>query len=148
MGLTAQGSRALRNYLDEAFRQGAGKRKIYAAVELTSAQATDVERALRLYWNCSAYRCPARLSLKPLHGFESRVLKDGFPIVQYLAWLELGCSDVAVVARDFAGRPFLFTRGVVDNEKIYDLVVPIRSDVRGNVWIDDVIPKGLWPVTP
>jgi hypothetical protein len=145
VGLTAQGSRALRDYLDDAFRHGPGKRKIYAAVELTPTQAAAVERALQRYWNYAGYRCPARLSLKPLHGFESRVSRDGFSAGQYGAWLELGCSDRAVVACDFAGRPFLFTTGMVATGTLYDLVVPIRSDVRGNVWIDDVIPKGLWP---
>lgn len=83
--------------------------------------------------------------VEPLHGFESRVARDGFSAEQYAAWLSVGCSDGAVVDTDGVGRPFLFTSGVVAATAIHDLLVPVRSDVRGNVWIDDVIPKGLWP---
>jgi hypothetical protein len=148
LGITPQGARALRDYIEQARVQGPSKRKLYAAVALTGAQRAATVEALRRLWRNPNFVCPAQLALKPLHGYESRVLKDGFTSAQYCAWLMIGCADAAVVKCDRSGRPFLFTTGMVDvTERVYDLIVPIRSDSKGNVSIDDVIPKGLAPRT-
>ena len=146
MGITPQGARALGIYLDQAGRDGPTKRKLYAAVVLTDAQVEAVEHALKQYWRRPDFNCPRKLPLKPLHGYESRVLRDRFAVAQYREWLEIGCSDAAVVACDRSGRPFLLIAGMTDFPGYaYDLIVPIRSDSKASVSIDDVIPKGLPP---
>jgi hypothetical protein len=54
-------------------------------------------------------------------------------------------SNRACIDCDAAGRPFPFAPGIVAPSAVHDLLVPICSDIRGNVRVDDVIPKGLRP---
>jgi hypothetical protein len=55
-----------------------------------------------------------------------------------------GCSDESGVAIDERERPRLETRLILDYVGAgYHIHVPIRSDARGVVYVDDVIPKGL-----
>lgn len=122
------------------------KATIADAIVLTADQRLAIEKTLREYWANVSYACRLSLDVKPQHGFASRVLKDGFSPEQYVEWLVAGCSDIAVVGTDSHGRPALVVADIVDERAVgYDLIVPIRSDVRGYVHIDDVIPKGLPP---
>lgn len=145
MGLTNGGKRALHAYIARAQASGQPeKMTIAGAVQLTKIQQASLQCILVRLWNNPKYACPAILAIKPQHGYKSRVLKDGFPADQFGAWLELGCSDQAAVDVDGSGRPRLTFGPRRDYpEYRYDLVVPIRSDFHGSVFVDDVIPQGL-----
>ena len=144
MSITKQAITALGKYLDRADTGSVGKDTIYQAVVLTSAQQNQITAYLRELWHNEQYICPAVLDIKPKHGYESRVLKDGFSSNTYKEWLILGCSDAAIVDVDERDRPRLKSGLMLDFVGIdYRLLVPIRSDIRGVVYVDDVIPKGL-----
>ncbi|MBO9748934.1 MULTISPECIES: hypothetical protein [Xanthomonas] len=119
------------------------RQTIRKAIILTSQQQSDLTTALRQLWGSQTYVCALQLDLKPQHGYNSRVLKDGFSGAKYVEWLVAGCSDTAVVGVEKNGRPHLLVPGVIDGLNTFDIVVPIRSDALGYVHIDDVIPKGL-----
>jgi hypothetical protein len=144
MSITKQAITALGKYLDRADKGHIGKDTIYQAVVLTASQQNQITAYLRKLWNNSTYNCPPVLDIKPKHGYESRVLKDGFASPIYLEWLILGCSDAAIVDTDDRERPRLKSGLMLDFVgENYHLLVPVRSDVRGVVYVDDVIPKGL-----
>jgi hypothetical protein len=114
-----------------------------AAILLTARQHAGVSEHLAAYWG-RPYVCPPVLDLKPLHGYRSRVEKDGFRPEEFVEWLVAGCSDVADVAVQPNGRPYLIVRDISDGwPTTFDLVVPITSDHFGYVHVFDVIPKGL-----
>lgn len=138
--------KALNAYLEQSQKEGKPLNvTVFGAVCLTLEQQTAVSAALTAYW-CRDYRCPKILDIKPRHGYESRVLKDGFSGEQYVEWLVAGCSDVAVVSCDGQGRPRLVVRCVQDQHPaVYDIVVPINSDAHGKVHISGMIPSGLEP---
>ena len=113
------------------------------AVALTCLQQAQLTRHLTAYWG-RPYECPRVLDLKPRHGYASRVLKDGFDPTDFVEWLVAGCSDVAEVAVQPNGRPFLIVPAMEGRWPCrFDLVVPITSDAFGYVHVFDVIPKGL-----
>ena len=145
MGLTKDGRKALNAYF--ARIQPVGRIEsvtIKGAITLTPAQRIEIEAHLIALWNRPAYTCPFILDLKPRHGYESRVIKQGFSAIQYGEWLEKGCSEEAIVSTDKNGRPRLVIARMQDFPRyIYNIVVPIRSDAHGSVHIDDVIPEGL-----
>lgn len=130
-----------------ASKQGAlpEQLRIREAIVLTNNQIVRVSEILTALWR-REYLCPAILDLRPTHGFESRILKDGYSLARYVEWLVLGCSDAAEVAAEQSGRPHLLVRDVCDEgSQKYDIVVPLRSDYRGVVHVDGVIPRGLSP---
>ncbi|MDI9334620.1 MAG: hypothetical protein QM533_09615 [Cytophagales bacterium] len=144
MALTKQATVALTKFLARADAGMLGKDTIYKAVVLTAAQKVKITDFLRTLWQDNKYICPEILDLKPRHGYESRVLKDGFSSAQYAEWLAFGCSDVAEVSIDERKRPRLHGTLMLDfSGQNYHLLVPIRSDIKGVVYVDDVIPKGL-----
>lgn len=144
MSITKQAITALGKYLDRADAGSIGKDTIYQAVVLTPAQQSQITNYLRELWANARYTCPAVLDIKPRHGYESRVLKDVFSSSTYKEWLILGCSDASIVDVDDRDRPRFKSGLMLDFVGIdYHLLVPIRSDVRGVVYVDDVIPKGL-----
>ena len=146
MALTTVGKRVLGEYVARV--QASGKLEkltINGAVKLTPVQQADLQRLLIGLWKRPDYICPPVLPLKPDHGYNSRVMKDGFTGQQYMDWLEAGCSDAAVAGADADGyRIHLGFGPMGDYPNItYRLVVPIHSDSHGRVHVDDVIPKGL-----
>lgn len=145
MALTSSGKKALRSYIARAQATGQPEKlNIAGAVKLTQTQRTELQQILVQLWKNPNYLCPAILPIKPQHGYKSRVFKDGFPADQFGVWLEFGCSDLAAVGEDSSGRPRLTLgprRDYPNHE--YNLVVPIRSDFHGSVYVDDVIPQGL-----
>lgn len=146
MAITPGGLRKLEEYI-EACKQagGAVPRNIARAVALTEEQRAALTAILTAYWRKS-YACPALLDIKPQHGYQSRVGKDGYDPADYLLWLVTGCSDVAAATTDPTGRPRLEIKALNDDKgRTYDLVVIVSCDARGNVHINDVIPKGLPP---
>jgi hypothetical protein len=144
MALTSQALTALKKYIARADTGSIGKDTIYKAVVLTTKQRIEVTQHLQALWNNPDYQCPDVIDLKPRHGYESRVIKDGFPSEQYIQWLLDGCSDQSGVAIDDRERPRLETGLFLDYVGAgYHIHVPIRSDARGVVYVDDVIPKGL-----
>jgi len=135
--------RALLNYIAEVPKQPTGRPHtvtVKDAVVLTTVQQKTLETVLTAYWG-KPYPCPLLLDIKPRHGYESRVLKDGYPPMKYLEWLTAGCSDVAIASADTKGRPRLLIP-VTDEMGQYRILVPLRSDTFG-VHVDDVIPLGL-----
>ena len=144
MALTKQAATALTKFLERADAGMLGKDTIYKAVVLTASQRTKIKEFLCVLWQNKQYGCPEILDLKPRHGYESRVLKNGFSSAQYAEWLTFGCSDVAEVSIDERERPRLHGTLMLDFPgQHYHLLVPIRSDIKGVVYVDDVIPKGL-----
>lgn len=146
MALTTVGRRLLYEYIIRLEGNGkAEKLTIANAVRLTTQQQQDLQSLLVSMWNRPEYLCPSSLPLKPSHGYQSRVLQDGFTGHQYAEWLEMGCSDAAVVAADSYGERIHLAFGPMGDypNVSYRLVVPVHSDSNGSVHIDDVIPKGL-----
>jgi hypothetical protein len=146
MAITTVGRRVLNEYVARV--QSTGKLEkltIANAVSLTPKQQSDLQNLLVNMWDRPDYICPKNLALKPRHGYNSRVLQDGFTGQQYAEWLELGCSDAAIVASDAYGKRIHLAFGPMgDYPNItYNLIVPVHSDSNGSVHIDDVIPKGL-----
>jgi len=130
--------------LDASKAGGPSKQPLYDAIRLTETQRVAAETFLRAYWGTNDYQCPELLTIRLWHGFNSRVLKDGFSPWHLESWLIRGCDDAAMVDTDARGRPRLVLPGQRDfAPHVYDIVVPIRSDAHGDVSIDDVIPKGL-----
>lgn len=144
MALAPGAVEALKIYIAQAAAAGKPhKLTIRQAIILTEEQRSEISILLAGVWK-REMPCPLMLDLKPQHGFQSRVLKDGFTGEQYAEWLAIGCADVAEVSTDANGRPNLIVRAVVDHHAIsYDVLVPVRSDSFGRVHIDDVIPRGL-----
>ncbi len=148
MPLTLQAQHALRNYASRADAGTVQKLTIYKALKLTQKQRVEIEQHLIQLWSNPSYTCPQVLDLKPMHGYQSRVLKDRFQSADYVSWLIEGCSELAYVHIDERERPRLQSGLRLDFEGIgYSLHVPIRSDAKGAVYVDDVIPKGLQPGT-
>ena len=144
MAFRPEARSALVRYVETAIElDGAAKQTIREAVALTDVQRRAIAAALSAWWNRN-YDCPVLIDVKPQHAFTSRVRKDRFSAEDLTDWVILGCSDAAVVECDERGRPRLAVNDVVDERnRNYDLIVPIRSDANGYVYIDDVIPKGL-----
>lgn len=146
MAFDPKAHKALTRYVDRVLKTGVVHRDtIRDAVILTDIQRVAISVALEALWG-RAYPCPLLLSVKPDHGYRSRVIGDGFTPEQYVEWLVLGCSDAAEVkVEDGTGRPYLLVADVVDHRNVrYDVIVPIRSDALGFVHIDGMIPKGLF----
>jgi hypothetical protein len=146
MAITTVGRRVLYEYVARVQVSGKlEKLTIAGAVKLTPQQQVEIQNCLVSMWKRPDYVCPPTLPLKPDHGFNSRVFKDGFSGQQYSEWLIAGCSDAAVVRADPDGMRIHLSFGPIgDYPNItYTLVVPIHSDSHGRVHIDDVIPRGL-----
>ena len=146
MAITRFAHRWLQDYVREAQRTGvAPKGTAKEAVILTARQRAGLTALLKVQWGAH-YVCPAVLDIKPQHGYQSRVERDGFPVDDYIEWLVAGCSDIAEVAAQPNGRPYLVVRDVRGRwATSFDLIVPITSDHFGYVHVFDVIPKGLPP---
>lgn len=144
MAITSTAYTALLQYCAEAKALSSPHRAtIRGAVVLTGSQQQRIAQVLSALWD-KAMPCPFLLDLKPQHGYQSRVHKDGFGGEQYAEWLAVGCADVAAVGTDKRGRPHLIVNGINDGRgTIYDIMVPVRSTTEGVVYIDDVIPLGL-----
>jgi hypothetical protein len=144
VAITRDATHWLRMYVEQALRSGVAHRATAKeAVALTRQQHADLEASLRVFW-ARPYPCPRVLDLKPQHGYRSRVEKDGFHADEFVRWLVAGCSDVAEVATQSNGRPYLVLRSVQEAGKgDFDLIGPITSDQLGYVHVFDVIPKGL-----
>lgn len=145
MAFTTVGLRVLGEYVARAQEKGViEKITINNAVALTALQQAQLQQLFINLWNRPGYICPSKLTLKPRHGYESRVIKDGFSGEQYIEWLVAGCSDNAVVASYNGSRIHLGFGPMGDYPNVtYRLEVPVRSDFHGSVYIDDVIPYGL-----
>lgn len=146
MSFLPGGQRAFRAYLIRT-KAGGGEAKkevLRSAVQLTPSQQSGVQTILRRLWRDPDYSCPIVLDVRPKHGWDSRVVKDRFAPEQYGDWLELACSNSALVGEDDKGRPRLYLGPYTDFPKYsYTLIVPITSDALGNVYIGDVYPSGL-----
>ena len=149
MALLPGGRRALREYLARTKSSGELKKQTIArAVQLTQVQQAELQAVLQKLWSNVACTCPYHLDIRPKHGYESRVIKDSYTAEQYGDWLELACSDLAVVGTDSNGRPRLcFGPNTDFPNYTYTLVAPVTSDALCNVHISDVIPSGLPPGT-
>jgi|GEM_PF-2147675 len=111
-------------------------------LEMTPAQRQEVESALRSYWDNPQLSVPQSLSGKMKHAYDSRVGKDGFPSENLLPWLEKAGDDMSRVAVDKNGRPMLVNDFAdAKTGKTYEVQMPIRSDITGNVYVDSLIPK-------
>lgn len=146
MAVIPDAHRALTIYNQRAHANGPENLTIWDAVILTHVQQDGLTKALTEFWR-RKYICPRILDIKPKHGYESRVIKDGYSGDQYVEWLVAGCSDVAVVdTNDHRGRARLAIYGVEDHHSVtYDILIPIASDAHGRVHVFDVIPRGLNP---
>jgi hypothetical protein len=146
MALNNSGRKAFHSFLERTQATGKiEKFNIKGAVDLTPVQVAALTEVLSALWK-RPYQCPASLDFKPSHGYSSRVIKDGFPPEEYARWMELGCSDTAVVETDGNGRPRLVAGPYGDYPFYnYKLVVPVASDAFGSVAVNDVIPAGLPP---
>jgi hypothetical protein len=147
VAITHIGHTWLLNYIrDSAVAGQALKGTAKKAVALTEEQHTRLTGFLRMRWS-DQYECPKVLDIKPQHGYQSRVVRDGFLAEDYVEWLVAGCSDVAEVRAEPDGsRPYLIVPDVKDRwAKTFNLVIPITSDAHGYVHVFDVIPKGLPP---
>ncbi|MCC8364144.1 hypothetical protein LK996_13785 [Lysobacter sp. A6] len=144
MAITADAHRWLLRYVEHVAVSGVPQNATAKqAVALTRLQQAHLTRHLTAYWG-KPYECPRVLDLKPRHGYASRVLKDGFDPTDFVEWLVAGCSDVAEVAVQENGRPFLILPAVDARWSCdFELIVPITSDAFGYVHVFDVIPKGL-----
>ena len=143
MALIPAAHKALVNYVGQASLGTPTNIVIVGAVVLTLIQQREISDALTQFWG-RQYLVPKILDLYPRHGYESRVLKDGFSGTQFVEWIVAGCSDAAIVNCDGRGRPRLVVPNVSDHfNTTYDIVVPVGSDTHGKVQIFDVIPKGL-----
>ncbi len=147
MGLTPLPSvlnQKSKNYLVQLLqgyeKSGPTAKTLHKAIELTPSQQNGLEGAFSQQWG-KQYPVPGAIDLKPKHGYESRVLKDGFSSSDYVKWLENGAADEATVTVDRLGRPAL-TNQFVDPTRgtSYSVRIPIRSDSSGAVYADDVIP--------
>ena len=148
MPLTSSGKKALKHYCTTATNSGGNPPKfnIAEAVKLTPAQREAVSAALTRAWG-RAYICPFGLDIKPRHAYESRIIKDQYPISDLILWFELGCSEGATVHSEPAGgRTCLVYEGWTQYDQRFDIRVLISADTHGNVHIFDVIPKGLEPI--
>ncbi|WP_332852155.1 hypothetical protein [Duganella sp. S19_KUP01_CR8] len=146
MAMTAAAERVLREYVRRAQTEGElEKLTITNAVRLTPQQQETLKFLLAALWDKQDYQCPAVLPLKPNHGYQSRVLKDGYTGQQFIDWLVIGCSDAATASAATDGTRVHLGSGPMQDatSRTYNLIVPIRSDIHGSVYIDDVIPKGL-----
>jgi hypothetical protein len=144
MSLANHARKALDIYIQQTKKTGTPhKLVIRDAVTLTVVQRASIEECLTAIWK-RPYPCPPVLHLSPKHGYESRVLKDGFSPEQYVEWIERGCSNDALVSTDGAGRPHLLVQNNLDFPRYkYNIVVTLRADAHGSIQIDDVIPRGL-----
>jgi len=144
VALTPSAHAALLWYVEQAQRTGPFKHSIQKAIVLTEVQRQEASAILTAFWG-RQFECPLLLDLRPMHGYESRILKDGFWPERYVEWLVIGCADVAEIGADYRGRPNLRVRGVEEptTSAIFDVLVPLRSTSEGVVLVDDVIPQGL-----
>jgi hypothetical protein len=144
MAITIPAQRVLGEYVARAQSTGvAEKLVINNAVNLTPQQQLDIQKFLTAVWD-RPYICPPVLPIMPKHGYESRVLKDGFSGQEYVDWLVAGCSDAAVVDLYAGSRIFLRFGPMLDYPNVtYHLEVPIHADASGKVHIMSVVPKGL-----
>lgn len=146
MAILPGGQRALREYLARTKASGgeAKKEVIRRAVQLTPVQQAGLQAILQAVWRNDDYICPPILDIRPKHGWDSRVVKDGFAPEQYGEWLELACTDLALVGTDANGRPRLYFGPNIDFPNYsYTLITPVTSDALGTVYIGDVYPSGL-----
>jgi hypothetical protein len=120
------------------------KATIKNAIVLTDVQRTAITLCVSAFWG-RGISCPRLLDIKPRHGFVSRISNDGFGREQCMAWLKVGCSDSAEVSVDRMGRPHLVATWAARGTSVHPVLVPIRSTNDGVIYVDDVIPKGVWP---
>lgn len=143
--LNDSGKNALSVLLRQYEESGAKPASISNAIDLTEPQRKALAEALAAQWG-REFPVPSSIGLKPKHGYESRVLKDGYSADDYRRWLISAAEDGATLGVDYMGRPGLLNEFVdpVRNNS-YQVKMPIRSDSAGQVYADDVIPMGLKP---
>jgi hypothetical protein len=124
LALSPFAHKALTLYIEQvAISRVPHKSTIAQAVALTHGQRLEISALLSSFWG-REIRCPAILDMKPQHGYQSRVLKDGFQPDQFLEWIVIGCSDTAEVSTDFRGRPNLVVHAVQDKYAVvYDVLI-------------------------
>lgn len=146
LAITPGAHRKLEAYASKCLRVGKALPKtIDLAVVLTDEQQAALTHILSEFWG-RPYPCPNPIDVLPQHGYQSRVLKDGFSPEDYVLWLVAGCSDLAAAAVGVGGRPRLELPVTCDEKgRSYTLHTIISCDAHGRVHINDVIPKGLPP---
>lgn len=130
--------------LDEFERTGPSSKGIRDAITLTPEQRTGLEAILTEQFG-RPMRVPETISLKPGHGYKSRVDKDGFSVEDLMRWFAAGADDAAVpvVHRD----RFAALRGRdpgTTTKRGVDVRLTVRGDALGNVHADDVIPENVY----
>lgn len=144
MAITPGAHKKLEAYAQNCLAAGKALRQVVdRAVVLTATQQQELTLILSAFWRRD-YPCPPILDILPQHGYQSRVIKDGFSADDYVLWLVAGCSDVAMASTGPGGRPRLEVQVTNDDKgRSYTLLTIISCDAHGRVHINDVIPKGL-----
>ncbi len=134
----------LQEILGQYDRKGPTSRTIREAIDLTPQQRTQIESHLSEQFG-RHMPVPSSIDLKPRHGYESRVLKDGFSSDDLLRWFVAGADDSAKVVTGARGRIGLLGRDPgTATSRPADVRLTVRGDAFGNVYADDVIPEGVW----
>lgn len=129
--------------LQEYERTGPTARSISNAIDLTPQQREGIAKILSEQFG-RPIPVPPSIALKPRHGYESRVLKDGFTTEDLLRWFVAGSDDSAAAVADRRGRAGLLGRDAGTSTKIpANVRLTVRGDALGNVYADDVIPEKI-----
>lgn len=136
---------ALEQLIDRFMDGSRRSETIRNAIDLTPQQQADLRSVLTERWG-KPYDVPASLPLKPLHGFESRVEKQGFTPEELRNWYVSAAADEARVSTAHrSGQPALTNRYFdATRGTEYDVNLPIVSDALGNIYGNGVIPKGVF----
>jgi len=140
--MTDVGKNKLGQILSE-FENGATTNpKIFDAIKPTAEQRSLMQSLLQRDYK--GIEVPEQIPYKPRHAYDSRVGKDGFSVDDLKRWSISAADDSASVV-DHNGR-IAFRNHYFDQSRNTDYPVrmPIRGDARGNVWVDDVIPEGIF----
>ena len=146
VGAITPAARLSLEQLIERFNGGSRRSEtIRDAINLTPEQRSELSAVLAQRWG-RPFDVPASIPLKPLHGFESRVEKQGFSPQELRDWyVSAAADDARVTTAHRSGQPALTNRYFDEARgRSYDVNLPIVSDALGNVYGDGVIPKGIF----
>lgn len=145
--MTDVGKNKLGQILSEFENGATTSPKIVNAIKPTPEQRSLMQSLLQRDYK--GIEVPEQIPYKPRHAYESRVGKDGFSVDDLKRWSESAADDSAAVI-DANGR-VAFRNQYFDPSRntSYPVRMPIRGDALGNVWVDDVIPEGIFgPKSP
>jgi len=72
--------------------------KIWGFLKLSTQQKSDLKQKLDQMWDGGwQHPVPELIPGKLWHGYEGRVLKDGFSLDQFIDWIRVAGGDPAIV---------------------------------------------------